>query len=61
MARARKEKQILHCDLCGKHLHPEEGEPVEHGKMKICRACYVDLNWFKSKCERGCLRNEAIL
>ena len=61
MARAHKEKRILYCELCGKHLHLEEGEPVEHGRMKICKACYVDLNWFKSKSVCGCLRNEAIL
>ncbi len=60
MAHVRKEKQILHCELCRKRLQ-SEGEPVEHGKMKICKACYKDLNWFKSKSGRGCLKNEAIL
>ena len=61
MARAPKEKQILYCELCGRPLRPEEGEPVDHGKMKICKACYIDLNWFKSKCARGSLRNEVVL
>ncbi len=61
MACARKEKQVLNCELCGRPLHPEEGEPVEHGKMKICKACYIDLNWFKSKYARGCVRNEVTL
>jgi transposase-like protein len=59
LAGVRKEKQILYCELCGKRLQPEEGEPVEHGKIKICKACYIDLNWFKSKSGRECLKTEA--
>jgi transposase-like protein len=60
MARSQKKKQILHCELCGKPLHPEEGEPIEHGKMKICKACYIDLNWFKPKCVRRRVRTEVV-
>ena len=60
MARSQKKKQILHCELCGKALHPEEGEPIEHGKMKICKACYIDLNWFKAKRVRRRVRTEVV-
>lgn len=49
MARAREKKHVLYCELCGRPLDPKRGEPIEHGKMRVCKACYIDLNWLKSK------------
>jgi hypothetical protein len=49
MARARKKKKSLCYELCGRPLSAKGWESVELGKIKIFKACYVDLNWFKPK------------